>query len=286
MNKVNDIYNQAIKVSQNLVEDIRFSRGINLETVQACATQICDCLNKNSNIMEILISVQDKNRYLFSHPVDVAFIAYVIGKWMSLKQPELYHLVCAGLLHDIGKAKVKDRILNKPDKLTEQEMEKVRSHSVIGYQILADLNCLDEVILTGVLSHHERLDGTGYPYGLKGEEIGIYGRIIAIADIYDAITSTKAYQAKSTPFKAIEEIQASSFGTLDPRICQVFMNHVIDYTYGSQVRLSNELIGEIIYINPVEKTKPIIRCENEYFNLTVERDIEIVELLYHTTEFV
>lgn len=279
MNDFDNIYNQAIKISQNIVEDIRFGRVLNLEGLHTVAEQICQFMNSNSNFMKILNSVQDKNQYLFSHPVNVTFIAYVIGKWMNMKQLELYHLVCAGMLHDIGKAKIRDSILNKAEKLTDKELETVRSHTVIGYNILSGLNILDADVLSGVLSHHERQDGSGYPHGLRGDQISLFGRIISIADIYDAITSTKAYKMKSSPFKAVEEIYESSFRCLDPQICQVFMNHITDYYYGIQVRLNNEQIGEIIYINPEEKTKPIIRCENQYFDMSTERELEIVELL-------
>jgi HD-GYP domain-containing protein (c-di-GMP phosphodiesterase class II) len=274
-----DVYNQSIKITHNMVEDIRFSRNFNLELMKKCSEQICEYLNKDRNILTLLNSVRDKNPYMYSHPVNVAFISYVIGKWMNLDKTELYNLVCAGLLHDIGKAKIRDSILNKPNKLSDTEMELIRSHPVMGYKILESLGDLESDILLGVLSHHERQNGTGYPNGLKGKQISLFSRIIAVADTYDAITSTKAYRTKSSPFKAVEDILDCSFASLDPQICQIFMNHISDFYYGSQVRLSNALIGEIIYINPTEKTKPIIRCENEFLNLSKERNLEIVEIL-------
>jgi HD-GYP domain-containing protein (c-di-GMP phosphodiesterase class II) len=274
-----EIYSQAVKVSRNLIEDIRFSRSIQLELVQACAEQICNYLKTNTNILALLTSIQDKNPYMYSHPVNVGLISYFIGKWMNLSGAELPRLVLAAMLHDIGKAKVRDSILNKPEKLTEDEMKAVRSHTVIGYRILVSLDITDKDILSGVLSHHERQDGSGYPNGLKENQINIFGRIIAIADMYDAITSTKAYRMKSSPFKAAEEIQAGAFGSLDPKICQVFMTNIAVCYYGSHVRLSNELEGEIIYVNPEEKTKPLIRCEDKYLNLSKERDLEIVAIL-------
>lgn len=274
-----EIYDKSVKVSRSLVEDIRFSRDLNLDSIKACSEQICNYLDTNTNILNLLQGVRDKNQYMFSHPADVAFISYVIGKWINLQWQELYQLVCAGMLHDIGKAKIRDKILNKSEKLTEAEMEIVRNHPTIGYHILSNLSTLEPEILSGVLSHHERQDGSGYPDGLSGDRISLFGRIIAIADTYDAITSTRSYCSRSSPFRAVEEIQTCSFHTLDPKICQVFINKMTDYYYGSHVRLSNELEGDIIYINPEERTKPLIRCENTYINLRKERDIEIVEIL-------
>lgn len=274
-----ETYNQSIKISHNLIEDIRFSRTIDLDPIKTCSGQICRYLNSNTNILALLNSVQDKNPYMYSHLVNVAFISFAIGKWMKLYNSDLINLVCAGFLHDIGKAKIRDSLLNIPGKLTEKEMETVRSHPVLGYKILEGLKDLEPEVLSGVLSHHERQDGTGYPMGLKGDEISLFARIIAIADTYDAITATKSYHTKDSPFKAVEEIQESSFGSLDPHICQIFTNHISNYYYGSVVRLSNEHVGEIIYVNPAEITKPLIRCENEFINLSKERNVDIVEII-------
>ncbi len=274
-----ETYNQAIRLSHIMFEDARFSRAINLEPFRECAGHICRFLDTRTNILILLNSVQDKNPYLFSHPVNVAIISAVIGKWMGLNNSDLTKLVLAGFLHDIGKAKIKDSILNKAGKLTDMEMQKVKTHPGIGYKILDGLKDVEPEVLLGVLSHHERQDGSGYPLGLQGDEIFLFGRIIAIADTYDAITATKAYHAKRSPFKAVEEIQAGSFGSLDPEISQCFLNNILNYYYGINVRLSNELVGVIIYVNPEEKTRPIIRCNNEYYNLSKDRDLEIVEIV-------
>jgi len=278
MNSFDDIYNASIKYSNLLIEDIRFSRRINLNPIRECAGHMCRFLDNRANIVTLLNHVQDKNPYMVSHQVNVAFISSVIGKWMGMNNSDLAQLVFAAFLHDIGKAKIRDSILNKTDKLTESEMEIVKAHPVLGYKLLEGLNVEPEVQL-GVLSHHERQDGSGYPMHLKGDEIFLYGRIIAIADTYDAITAKRAYNEKRTPFKAVEEIQAGSFGSLDPEICQCFLNNILNHYYGVNVRLNNELEGEIIYVNPQEKTRPLVRCNNEYHNLSRERNLEIVEIV-------
>jgi HD-GYP domain-containing protein (c-di-GMP phosphodiesterase class II) len=211
--------------------------------------------------------------------VNVAFLSTEIGKWLNLGKSELFNLTCAAFLHDIGKAKIRDSLLNKVGELSLNEMEIMRTHSIIGYRLLENLSVLEQEVLYGILHHHERLNGSGYPMGLEGDQISMFGRIIAIADIFDAVTATKAYHEKSSPFKAVEEIEASGFASLDPFICQTFVNNTIKYYYKCLVKLSNEQVGEVIYINPEEKTKPLIRCENEYHNLSRERDIVIVEIL-------
>lgn len=279
MFSLEETYNQAIRILRNIVEDIRFGRKLYLNPVEMCSIQICKNRNVDTNILTLLNSVQDKNPYMYSHPSNVAFISLVIGKWMNMDNKKLENLVRAGLLHDIGKAKIKDSLLNKTNTLTLEEMEKLKSHPVIGYKILENVNAFNSEVLQGVLFHHERMDGTGYPLGLKGENINLFSRIIAIADTFDAITATKTYRKKNSPLKAIEEIQLSSFNHLDPYICKIFVNNIIDYYSGRAIRLSNEQVGNIVYINPIEITKPLVRCENKYHDLSVERDIEVVELL-------
>ncbi len=274
-----EVYHDSIKASQGLVEDVRFSRILNLEPIKICAFEIIEMLNSKINLFLQINNMQGKYPYMQSHPVNVACISYMIGKWINMTSTDLYGLVCAGLLHDIGKAKIKDSLLNKTEKLTDKELETMRAHPEVGYRLLDKCEHLDSYILEGIMTHHERYDGSGYPSGLKGSDINLYGRIIAVADIFDAMTAVKSYQKQSSPFEAIEEILNCGFGALDPFICQAFMNNITNYYYGSFVRLNNELIGKIIYINPEEKTKPLVRCNNEFYNLSIDRNLQIVEVV-------
>jgi retron-type reverse transcriptase len=202
-----------------------------------------------------------------------------VCKWLNLDNKKLENLVRTGLLHDIGKAKIKDSLLNKADALTLEEIEKLKAHPVIGYRILDNVNIFDPEVLQGVLFHHERMDGTGYPLGLQGEKINLFSKIIAIADTFDAITANKTYRKKNSPLKAIEEIQANSLNHLDPYICEIFIKNIIEYYCGRETRLSNEQVGIIVNFNPIELTKPLVRYENKIHDLSVERDVEVVEIL-------
>lgn len=279
MLNLEEIYNQAIRISNNIVEDIRFGRQLYFNPVDTYSIQICKYLDDSTDILAFLHSAQDKYPYMYSHPVNVAFISFVIGKWLNLNYSKLVNLVRTGLLHDIGKAKIKDSLLNKADALTFEDIEKLRSHPVIGYKILEKVDIFDAEVLQGVLFHHERMDGSGYPLGLKKEKINLISKIIAIADTFDAITTTKTYRKKYSPLRAIEEIQADSYNQLDSYICNIFVNNIIDYYSGREIRLSNEQVGNIVKINPIEITKPIVQWENEYHDLSIERNIEVVEIL-------
>ena len=235
-----ETYNQAIRISRNMVEDIRFGRQLYFQPVEKYTAQICKYLDGNDNILSFLYSVQDKNPYLHSHPVNVAYLSFVIGKWLGMDLIRLEKLVLAGLLHDIGKAKMKDSLLNKAETLTIEEMETLKAHPVISYKILKNYDAFDAEVLQAVLLHHERMDGSGYPLGIKGNQINLFSRIIAIADTFDAITSDRAYSKKLSPLQALEEIRANSHKHLDPEISHMFIQKYIDFYSGLELRENDE----------------------------------------------
>lgn len=279
MFRLEEAYDQAVRISRNIVEDIRFGRKLYLNPVEVYSVQISKYLSDDANIVAFLEGVKGRYPYMHSHPVNVALLSFAIGKWLNLEQSKLESLVCAGLLHDIGKAKIKDSILNKADTLTLEEVEKLKAHPIMGYRILESVKTFDLEVLQAVLFHHERMDGTGYPLGLPGEKINLLSRIIAIADTFDAITAIKPYGQKNSPLEAAAEIQDNSLNHLDFRICRVFINKLIECYNGRTIRLSNEQVGNIVYINPVKITKPLVRCEDVVHDLTVEEDLDVVEFL-------
>lgn len=278
MINLQDTYNQALKVYLNVVEDIRFGRQLYLVPVEICSGQICRFQDECNDILTMLINVQDKNPYMYAHPVNVAFLSLVIGKWLGLSDSMLKDLVCASLMHDIGKSKIKDSLLNKSEALTLEEAERMKTHPVIGYKILNNINAFNPRVLKGILFHHERMNGTGYPLHVKGDMINIISRIIAIADTYDAITSTKAYSAKKTPLEAIEEIKESNPELLDSYICSLFVSKMSEYFVGREVLLNNEQVGIIITINPDDLSKPVIGIEDKQYNLSEKEELEVIEI--------
>jgi HD-GYP domain-containing protein (c-di-GMP phosphodiesterase class II) len=138
-----DTYSQAIKISRDIVEDVRFGRKLYFNPLEICSIEICKYQDDDKNILTLLNRLQDKNPYMYSHPVNVAFLSLVIGRWLNLDNKKLINLVRTGLLLDIGKAKIKDSLLNKPELLSLEEMEKLKSHPVIGYKILASVKIFD-----------------------------------------------------------------------------------------------------------------------------------------------
>lgn len=279
MFNLEESYNKAMQIMRNTIEDIRAGRQLYMEPVKVWSSQVCKNVTDDFELLAQIHTLKDKNTYMYSHPVDVALISYIIGKWINLDQSKLENLVCAGLLHDIGKSKLKDDILNKDKALAADEIEKLKTHPVVGYKLISSANAFNIQVLQGVLFHHERMDGSGYPLGLKGEKINIYSRIIAVADTYDTIISGKVCKKKDSPLKALEIIQENSMLQLDMAICKIFIDNLIKFFNGRAIRLNNEQIGSIVKINPAAIAKPMVCCENEYYDLSVEKELEIAELL-------
>jgi putative nucleotidyltransferase with HDIG domain len=168
------------------------------------------------------MAIDAKSPYTIDHSMKVAEYTMMIADELKLSSKEKRDLRLAALLHDIGRVEVPDEILYKPGKLTEEELKKIQEHPTTGAQIMAPLREL-ECVIAGILHHHERFDGTGYPDRLKGEEIPLSARIIGLADAYSAMTSSRPYRKELSKQEAIAEIKKNEGRQFDPHIAEVFL---------------------------------------------------------------
>ena len=202
----------------------------------------------------------------------------LIGQWMKYGDNMIESLLIAGLLHDIGKMKVDPAILNKPGKLTESEFEEMKKHPRYSYELLQDDKSISLDVKVGILMHHEKIDGSGYPYGVYSENINDIAKVLAVADVYDAMLSERPYKKKHSPFDVMQLMQEGVFGKLDTKILLTFLTHIASYYIGVYVQLSTGEIGEVVAINPACVYKPIVKVKDKYIDLFTEKSISIVEL--------
>ncbi len=229
-------------------------------------------------MMDCLHDVKIHSEYTFKHSLNVAIIAGIIGKWLEYKGEQLKDWILAGLLHDIGKVFVSREILNKPDRLTVEEMKVIKEHSFQGYNLLSGTADISDDVKNGVLQHHERLDGSGYPMNLWGDEITTYAKIIAIADIYDALTTERVYRKKLTPFLALEIILEELYDKLDPTIALKFVSNVRSCLRGCVVLLNTGQKAKVVLLNNESLSKPVVQLkDNMMIDLWKNRNIEIVD---------
>ena len=237
-------------------------------------------LTETPGVITYIHRMRSKDRYTFEHSVNVALLAGTLGKWLGYKGQDLRNLILAGLLHDIGKMLIPLTILNKPDKLTEAEMLVMKRHAQLGYELLKKLPGLPPDIAVGAWHHHERLNGKGYPQSLPGTEISRIGKLLAVVDVYDALTSDRVYRKKMTPLLVLETLLEDRSDKLDAQMCTTFVYNVQDYLIGNRVRLSNGEDAEVIRLGIAIGCRPLVRTETgKFIDLEQEKNIAIIDLI-------
>lgn len=251
---------------------------VNLDIINSVSKTIYAEVQEDINIIKCLNSIKDADEYTYSHSINVAFYSMLICKWLGLSETEILRVIEAALLHDIGKIKIESTVLNKKGKLTPDEFETIKKHTVYGYEILKSLKNISKDERLAVLMHHEKEDGSGYPFGAKGDKINRFAKIISIADVYDAITSDRVYKKRNTPFEAFQFFQISGIRYFDLIIMKEFLSHISALYIGFKVRLSSGDIGQIVYIPPFNITEPIVQVNSNYIDLSKNSDIKILSI--------
>lgn len=245
-----------------------------LDTISDVISNMVDEILKNRKLMVNVVDLRTFDDYTFSHSVNVAVLSAVTGAVLGLSRSKLHALAMGALIHDIGKVFIDRRVINKPDLLTDTELMEVRRHSELGYNHLRGLGNIPENTLLAVLTHHEQFNGGGYPRGLVGETIPLFGRIICVADVYDALTSDRPYRRAMLPSDAIEYLMAGFDTIFDPKVVRAFCRKVAPYPVGTCVRLSNGQMGIVVKNYELSSMRPKIRLiedghpTKEYLNLT------------------
>ncbi|WP_040949055.1 HD-GYP domain-containing protein [Gorillibacterium massiliense] len=238
---------------------------------------IMDELQAKPNSMINLTHIFSKDSYLYHHSVNVAITCITMGMSIGLNQPQLIDLGLGAILHDIGKVSVPSSILNKPGPLNAEEWEVMMEHPRTGFDILRKN---DEISLLGAhiaLQHHEKEDGSGYPRKMTGEDIHLYGKIAAIADVYEALTASRPYKPPLPPHEAIEYIMGNGGHHFNYEMVKVFCRRMSPYPIGSTVHLSTGETGIVTEVNPEHPLRPILRIiKNENQEpLTVPFDLDL-----------
>lgn len=272
------VYDNTLQVIENCFATTRYFKEVPLIQMKELADTSVNLMADAAGVFGYLRIIRKQDDYTFQHSINVAIISGIVGKWVGLSGEELKDLIFAGLLHDIGKTQIPIEILNKPAKLTQEEMKIMKSHTIEGYKMLLGEAGINESILCGVLQHHEKIDRTGYPSGISGEQIHPFAKIIAVADIYDAMTSDRVYRVGQTPFEVVADIRQEAFGKLDPAICMTFLNNILDYFIGAKVVLSDGEEAEIIYQGHHSYPTVCTRA-GKFIDLEVNRGISIVSFI-------
>lgn len=239
---------------------------------------ILDLGSTTPNIFDMLHCMREYDDATYIHSMNVALICNIFARWLRMNEEEIIKATTSGLLHDIGKIKIPEEILKKPDKLTKQEFNIIKRHPQEGYRLLLDSK-LDPEVLNAVLMHHERCDGTGYPLNLSANQIGIYAKMVSIADVYDATTSARVYRGPLCPFSAISIFEQEGLRKYDPKFVMTFLENVVNTYLLNDVRLNNGTTGTVVFINKNKLSAPTIQTSSGFVNLSTQSELEIESLI-------
>ncbi len=215
----------------------------------------------------------------FIHSLNVAILCNMFGHWINMPQDDLDVLTLAGLLHDVGKMKIPEEIIKKPGILTEEEYTEIKNHPRRGYNLLKPMK-LDERIKKVALMHHERCDGSGYPDGLRGDQIDEFAKIVAIADVYDALTSARVYRGALCPFEVINMVvEQDGDKRFDPKYLHPFLEGIVKSFIGCEVVLSDGEKGTIVAMHADELARPSVCVSGKVLDLREMSDVTIQMML-------
>ena len=253
------LYANANLLMQNMMQDVRMGKQIHVDQCAPTVDNILDSMFSAPSALLPLAQMKTRDEYTFQHSVSVSALAVAFGRVLNLPRAEIKELAMGGLLHDVGKAKVPGKILNKPGKLDDAEFAVMKNHAASTSTLLKDVEGVSEIAFNAASQHHERYDGTGYPLGLKGDEISLHGQMLAIVDVYDAITSIRVYHKGLPPTEALRKMFEWSGSHFNPRLVQAFIKGIGIYPAGSLVRMESGKLGIVRELVPDKLLQPIVQ---------------------------
>ena len=242
----------------HIMDDVKNGKNLDVAAVRGVVEPILDSIVRNSEAYMWLSMMQKKNKYSYAHSVDNCALAIAFGRHMGLPKKDLRNLAMGLLMMDIGNVKIPDPILNKTDKLTDVEYRIVKKHVPHSVDILKSTKGMNDDIINIALTHHERFDGSGYPGGLVGVHIPVYGRMAAIIDCYDAMTSHRPYSTAKSPYAALQDIYNWRGTAFQPELVEQFLQCMGVYPTGSLIEMASGEVGIVLEQNTTQRMRPKI----------------------------
>lgn len=274
-----DHFDDNLDSFQSTINDIVGKHGkLNTKDLLEDTLSLLHTTSSSVSVFDMLHNMRQYDDLTYAHSMNVALICNSFAKWLKFSEEDVNKATLCGLLHDIGKTLIPDYIIKKPDKLTDVEYEIIKTHPVGGYNILKSYD-IDESIMNAALMHHERCDGSGYPSGFMNGEIDEFAKIVAIADVYDAMTSARVYRGPMCPFKVVQLFEYSGLQLFDPRYILTFLEYVVGIYLQNRVILNNGMEGEVIFINKDALSRPVIKSGSNYIDLAINPELEIIKII-------
>lgn len=272
-------YNNCMAIFRKLMKGfVEQGNPVKMSSLMDIYAKIASRARSGEQLLDYLYNMlPSEDDMTHAHCLNSALIAGVFGTWLNLSQEDILLLVQCGFFYDIGKLKLPQDLLWKSGKLTDLEYAKLKTHTMIGFDLLK--NCdMDEHVIKATLMHHERCDGSGYPSKLRSAQIDIYAKYIAIIDAYEAMTSARTYRQSLNPFQVIANFERDGYVKYDESILRPILSHIAATQLGFNVRLNNDVEAEIVQINPNDLSRPLLKSEDKEIDLSKEPDLDIVAI--------
>ncbi|WP_027408152.1 HD-GYP domain-containing protein [Anoxybacteroides tepidamans] len=284
-NKKEDVvtlYLRAVQQYKKFFQAWQLGSPIDIGKIRELIIPLLDRLIENRRELLTLYRYTTKEDYLYHHAISVGLLSGFLAKYLNYSKGDCYQIALAGVLCNCGMSKIDEKIITKKSALTSEEYKEMKQHTVLGYKMVQKIPVLQEGVKLAVLQHHERNDGSGYPFGISDKQIHPYSKIVSVADVYHAMVSERLYRKKESPFKALEQIQVDNFGKLSMEVVQVLLDSLTTFNNGTKVKLSNGEMAEIVFIQRKEPTRPIVKTmnTNQFISLNEQRNIFIEEVIY------
>jgi HD-GYP domain-containing protein (c-di-GMP phosphodiesterase class II) len=279
--RLSEMFLQAVQEYKKEFKSWQAGLPINISRIREIILPLIEKAETSTSEIFTLHHFSTKDEYIHQHPVAVAIFSAFIAKKLNYNKGDIVQIALAGCLADCGMAKLSDAILYKKTTLSVNEYEEVRQHPSFSYKLVQNVSLLRNTTKLAIAQHHERLDGSGYPFGLKGDKIHPFAKIIGTADTFHAMTSERLYRSKQSPFKVLEMMSEDQFGKFDPVVLKALMSGIMNFSIGSKVKLSDGQEGEILFMDDQAPTRPLIklRHSNEILDLKKHRQLFIYEVL-------